>query len=940
MGTLKAVLTGTFRNPELRFAFGWGAVLPGGKSAQDWVKKLPGRRWDKTEKVWYITGTGAHPDKVLADAGITVDYTEATGDLAGLNSLESLWRPLVKRSGRFPHMAFVRPRLAGFDRVSALLGPGAVWEKKLQRFDVMLSDLITPEGPKRGLIMDDETFEAAVATLQRSAIPEHVREAARELAASTGVEGDEQKELSSRTRELIDIVASHTGYLPDWFGLALYPFQLAGAYAIVGGHRVLADEPGLGKCVLPGTKVLVNGAYAAIEDLWNDAAAMTQPIPDHDGVGEVIRLAPGQLQVQALDDQAVSARTVDASHLYRERITAPVKSIRTDSGAQIAATLPHRFLTPAGWRNDIWAGDVIAAVSAPDFLPTGEAGIAVAQAEGTTSPIRWTRVTSVECIDYDGWVYDMTVPEGANYIAEGLWCHNTRQALAAAAIVRSRRTVIVVPPLVVENWCREAYAALGPGLERIQPKVTDPVVPIATARKSRAKPKRKPKEPDFPPYIVPIRAGKKVPPFPEAGVVVVADSLLGSRPELLDDLIKWNPQAALFDEVHRARTWAGLRATADRNLACSISDLRVPMTGTPFLQNPAEGVNMLAIAGLLDPMFGGASRFMERYTKQNHFGAFLPNRPMLPELEQRLSRSSWVRRNKKDVLKQLPKKLRTTRYVDVNPKGFKEAHDALYEKVSDWIEEQQELGNRIDDEAIKTFARTRVDLITPLRAAAGIAKIPAAIDIITDWLEATTAIAADGTKTYTRPLIVWVHHQPVMQALVEAVEKAGIADAGFIDGGTPQHKRQPVADRLQNGEIGVIFCSIGAAGFGITLTRSSDVIFIETDWTPANISQAEDRAYRIGQTQTVMVTTLMATDTLDAHMRAILRNKAKHLNVLVPGADNNVTEVTAVLNEDGVAYEEVTEQDKALEKQFKSLPDIVERIVLDVLEDRGFEMAA
>lgn len=763
MGTLKAVLTGTFRNPELRFAFGWGAVLPGGKSAQDWVKKLPGRRWDNTEKVWYITGTGGHPDKVLADAGITVDYTEAAGDLAGLTSLETLWRPLVKRSTRFPHMAFVRPRLAGFDRVSALLGPGAVWDKKLQRFDVMLSDLVTPEGPKRGLIMDDETFEAAAATLQRSAIPEHVREAARELAASTGVEGDEQKELSPRTRELIDIVASHTGSLPDWFGLALYPFQLAGAYAIVGGHRALTDSPGLGK---------------------------------------------------------------------------------------------------------------------------------------------------------------------------------TRASLAAAAIARSRRTVIVVPPLVVENWCREAYAALGPGLKRIQPKVTDPVVPITTARKSRAKPKRKPKEPDFPPYIVPIRAGKKVPPFPDAGIVVVADSLLASRPELVDDLIAWGPTAALFDEVHRSRTWNGKRATANRNLACASNALCVPMTGTPFLQDPAEAVNMLAIAGLLDPVFGGASRFMEKYTKQNHFGAFLPNRKMLPGLEQVLSRHCWVRRNKKDVLKQLPPKLRTTRYVDIDPRGFKDAHDALYEKVAEWVDEQNELGNRIDDAAIKTFARTRVDLITPLRAAAGVAKVPAAIEIISDWMEATTEVAADGTKTYTRPLTVWVHHQPVMRALLEAVEKAGIADAGFIDGGVAQHKRQAVADRLQNGEIGVIFCSIGAAGFGITLTRSSDTIFIETDWTPANISQAEDRNSRIGQTETCMVTTLMAVNTLDAHMRAILRNKAKDLNVLLPGADNNVTAMTSVLNEDTNTYEAVTEEDLAMEKKFKSLGDIIEQIVLDVLEDRGFEIAA
>jgi SNF2 family DNA or RNA helicase len=179
-----------------------------------------------------------------------------------------------------------------------------------------------------------------------------------------------------------------------------------------------------------------------------------------------------------------------------------------------------------------------------------------------------------------------------------------------------------------------------------------------------------------------------------------------------------------------------------------------------------------------------------------------------------------------------------------------------------------------------------------------------------------------------------------MQALIEAVEKAGIADAGFIDGGVAQHKRQLVADKLQNGEIGVIFCSIGAAGFGITLTASSDTIFIETDWTPANISQAEDRNNRIGQVNTCMVTTLLATNTLDAHMRAILRNKAKDLDVMMPGADNNVTRMTSVLNEETNAYEVLTEEDLELEKNFKSLGDIVESIVQDILHIRGYELAA
>lgn len=1229
---LKVILTGTYRQPELRFPFGWGERMPrGSASAQEWVKKLGSRYFNREEKTWYITGVGTakSPDRFFADAGLEVDFSEATGELAGLTSLNDLWRPLVMRSSRFPHQAFVRPRLAGFADVQDRLGPGAVWDKNLKRFEVLLSDLVTP-GPdglvlKRGFLLDSDGFEAAVRARRESSIPAAVREAARELGASTGVDGDVQDELSPRTRELIDIVASHTGRLPEWFGLALYPFQEAGAYAIVGGHNALCDAPGLGKCVVPETNVLANGAYTAIGQLWDEHAAVTAPRPDYDGVGEIIELSPGQLTVQALDENVTTARTVSASHLYRERITAPVKTIRTASGARITATLPHKFLTSRGWASEIQVGDMIAVPdntpfttthpetslelarlmawqigegyehkaprveitnndtgrlqalaedlkvvasqtgivipgnpatiqrgtkspqlvfaatawrrwlesngytfgnvaagkSIPPFimgapLPvqrefisnyfsaegsfsaksgvleivsasrvlmlqlqamlsrfgvamnladrkkcatngtrikrtytmgviTGEdivtfrtrigfadevkaarldsyrqtatsnitrripcidlvkeatasgipakafsrsgsftgtqvrAGVARNAAEDVLSTlreisdgtlrtryeeatphrwtstalagldqftpgqanesiarieammslsVRWTKVTSVEISDYDGWVYDLTVPDGHNYIAEGLWSHNTRQALAAAAISGAERVVIVVPPLVVTNFSREATAALGPKFAMMTP----PTPPPAPKTKSRAK---KPKKaPEFPPYIVPIRAGRKVPPFPAAGVIVVADSLLASRPELLDDIIAWSPQCVLFDEAHRASTWSGKRATADRNLSLSVNGLSVPMTGTPFKANPVEVTNILALSGHLGPVFGGASEFIERYATKDRFGGWMPKRKMLPDLERQLTTHCWVRRNKQDVLKQLPPKLRTTRVVDIDRKGFVKAHEDLYEKIGIWVDEMLMNGVEITEEDIKVYSKTHIELIAPLRAAAGVAKIPAAIEIVKDWLQATTEIGPDGSKVYTRPLVVWVHHLPVMEALKAAIPE-DMAGIGFIDGSTPEHKRQPEADKLQNGEIGVIFCSILAAGFGITLTRSSDVIFIETDWTPANVSQAEDRVHRIGQTETCMITTLLAVDTLDAHMRAILRNKGKDLNVLMPGADNNVTVMTAHLNEEAGQYEILTEEDRELEKQFKSVYDIIERIVTEIVRQRS-----
>jgi SWIM zinc finger len=59
-----------------------------------------------------------------------------------------------------------------------------------------------------------------------------------------------------------------------------------------------------------------------------------------------------------------------------------------------------------------------------------------------------------------------------------------------------------------------------------------------------------------------------------------------------------------------------------------------------------------------------------------------------------------------------------------------------------------------------------------------------------------------------------------------------------------------------------------------SITKARQVVFNDLDWTPANHWQAEDRAYRIGQTNTVNVTYLLARDTIDgfvAHALAVYR---------------------------------------------------------------------
>ena len=99
--------------------------------------------------------------------------------------------------------------------------------------------------------------------------------------------------------------------------------------------------------------------------------------------------------------------------------------------------------------------------------------------------------------------------------------------------------------------------------------------------------------------------------------------------------------------------------------------------------------------------------------------------------------------------------------------------------------------------------------------------------------------AIDGTD---KPIIIFCYHQIMMDAIEETLE----CDYMRIDGKTSSEIRAQNVNRFQTDKrCKVVLLSIMAAGTGITLTRSSQVIFAEMYYVPGVLLQAEDRAHRI-----------------------------------------------------------------------------------------------
>ena len=174
-----------------------------------------------------------------------------------------------------------------------------------------------------------------------------------------------------------------------------------------------------------------------------------------------------------------------------------------------------------------------------------------------------------------------------------------------------------------------------------------------------------------------------------------------------------------------------------------------------------------------------------------------------------------------------------------------------------------------DLEASDQRSRTRLlAILTKARQKVAVAKVPTTLELVRGAVE-------QGEK-----VIVFSCFEDPLQQLADAFGSAAVVLTGKV----PSGRRQRLVDRFQqDDEVRVFLANIIAGGTGVTLTAATQVIFNDLDWVPANHWQAEDRAYRIGQTRTVNVTYVVGVDTVDEFVQAVLETKTALVRSVVEG---------------------------------------------------------
>jgi SWI/SNF-related matrix-associated actin-dependent regulator 1 of chromatin subfamily A len=128
----------------------------------------------------------------------------------------------------------------------------------------------------------------------------------------------------------------------------------------------------------------------------------------------------------------------------------------------------------------------------------------------------------------------------------------------------------------------------------------------------------------------------------------------------------------------------------------------------------------------------------------------------------------------------------------------------------------------------------------------------------------------DNVLEQDRKVIVFTNFTVSLDMLREKYKKKCVV----LDGRMSKDGRQQAVDRFQNDpKVKIFIGNIKAAGVGITLTAADVVIMNDLSFVPADHSQAEDRAYRFGQKNSVLVYYPVFENTIEMTIYNILQKK-------------------------------------------------------------------
>ena len=319
-------------------------------------------------------------------------------------------------------------------------------------------------------------------------------------------------------------------------------------------------------------------------------------------------------------------------------------------------------------------------------------------------------------------------------------------------------------------------------------------------------------------------------------------------------ILNSNFDLVVVDEAHYIKNATAQRTKLINDIVKKIDRLWL-LTGTPMTSRPIDYFNLLSLID--SPVAKNWMAYAIRYCQGYQFnvgGRKVWNVMGASNLEELRDRTMGLtlRRLKENVL-DLPDKIITPVYLRLKSKMYEEIMGEYY----DWYDKNPEESKSLTVQFTK---------LTKIRQVIADEKISQTIELAENIIE-------QGKK-----VIIFCNFTDSLNKIVEHFGKAAVK----VDGSMSKHERQNSVDGFQENEkIKVFVGNIKAAGVGLTLTAAEAVIMNDLSFLPSDHAQAEDRAYRYGQKNNVLVYYPIFENTIEGIIYDILNNKKQVISTVM-----------------------------------------------------------
>ncbi|AZZ51214.1 DEAD/DEAH box helicase [Rathayibacter festucae] len=438
----------------------------------------------------------------------------------------------------------------------------------------------------------------------------------------------------------------------------------------------------------------------------------------------------------------------------------------------------------------------------------------------------------------------------------------TAQSLLAASVTGSYPLLAVVPNVVKMNWARE--------VERWTPQRRATVI---------------------------HGDGGTLDAF--ADVVIV-------NYDILDRHIGWlgslGFRGMVVDEAHFIKNLRSQRSQSVLALAAKIREttpghdpLMIALTGTPLINDVDDFRAIWRFLGWIDETKPGP----ELMSLLEDTGLTPADTGFYPEAREAVIDLGIVRRKKIDVAADLPSKRIVDLPVELDDDLGRSIQKAERELGARMLQRYKavtaSITHELDDDERERFVRivAQSELEESKSAKTG----ENVFTMVRRIGQAKAALAADYASQLARSVgkvVFFAKHIDVMDQAEETFEKRDLTSVSIRGDQSATFRQSQIDAFNEDPDVSVAVCSLTAAGVGVNLQASSNVVLAELSWTSAEQTQAIDRVHRIGQEEPVTAWRIIAAHTIDAKIAELIDAKAGLAARALDGADAEVASADTV----------------------------------------------